>query len=412
MNEKVRELAKLVEQRVAPRFAEIDEVAAINTEKVMAAFRRNRVSDSLFAGTTGYGYDDAGRDTLDKIFADVFGAESALVRVGIVNGTHAIACALFAACEPGRTLLSISGMPYDTILSTIGVTGDYFGSLKYYGVDFDHVDLCADGSPDLEAIRRRAADPKVCAVAIQRSRGYASRRALRVAEIADMIAAVKDVNPSACVFVDNCYGEFTELHEPTEFGADLMAGSLIKNPGGGMAPTGGYIAGKAEYVERAAYRMTTPGIGGECGATLGVNLQLYRGFFMAPHVVAQALKTAVLCAGMLEELGYKTSPGAMEPRSDIVQIVELGSPDKLCRFCRGIQYGAPVDSFAAPVPAPMPGYEDEVVMASGSFIQGSTIELSADGPMREPYAAYLQGGLTYESGRLGIMYAISEMLEA
>ena len=412
MNEKVRELAKKVEQRLAGRFAEIDEVAALNTEKVMDSFRKHRVSDSMFAGTTGYGYDDLGREMLDKIYADVFGAESAIVRTGIVNGTHAIACALFAACEPGKTLLSISGMPYDTILSTIGVTGDYFGSLRYYGVGFDHVDLKADGTPDIEAIRIRAADENVCAVAIQRSRGYAARPALTVSQIAEMIAAVREVNPAACIFVDNCYGEFTELHEPTEFGADLMAGSLIKNPGGGMAPTGGYIAGRREYVERAAYRMTTPGIGGECGATLGVNLHMFRGFFMAPHVVAQALKTVVLCAGMLEELGYKTSPGSMDPRSDIVQIVELGSPEKLCRFCRGIQFGAPVDSFAAPVPAPMPGYEDEVVMASGSFIQGSTIELSADGPMREPYAAYLQGGLTYESGRLGIMYAISEMLDA
>ena len=410
IDEKILELASRVEARIAPRFAEIDAVSMSNTEKVLTAFREARVSDMHFAGTNGYGHDDIGRDTLDRIFARVFGAESGLVRIGMVSGTHAISCALFAACEPGKTLLSISGLPYDTIRSTIGIEGDYPGSLKYYGVDFDYVDLKADSSPDLEAIRKRAADPRVGAVAIQRSRGYSTRRSLSVAEIADMIAAVREVNPAACVFVDNCYGEFTELHEPSEFGADLMAGSLIKNPGGGIAPTGGYIVGKESYVEKAAARLTAPGLGSDCGATLGCNAQLFRGFFMAPHTVAQALKTAVFCAGMLEELGYQSSPGVFDQRSDIVQIIELGSAEKLCAFCRGIQQGSPVDSFVTPVPSDMDGYADKVVMASGSFVQGSTIELSCDGPLREPYAAYLQGGLTYEAGRLGILYAINEMM--
>lgn len=302
-------------------------------------------------------------------------------------------------------------MPYDTILSTIGVTGDYFGSLKHYGVGFDYVDLHADGTPDYEAIAKAAADPEVGAIAIQRSRGYSTRPALTIEQIGKMIETVREVNADVCIFVDNCYGEFTEKLEPTQVGADLIAGSLIKNAGGGMAPTGGYIAGRAKYVERAAYRMTAPGIGGECGATMGNNGLLYKGFFMAPHTVAQALKTAVFCAGMLEELGYESSPSTFDKRSDIVQIVKLGTPEKLVKFCKGIQYGAPIDSFVNPQPAPMPGYEDDVVMAAGSFIQGSTIELSADGPMREPYCAYLQGGLTYESGRIGIMYAVSEMMD-
>lgn len=411
MRQEIRELAKQVEQNVGLVFDKIDEVALFNTEKVLDAFRKHRVSDTYFAGTTGYGYDDLGREMLDKIYADVFGAESALVRIGFVNGTHTIACALFGAVEPNKKLLSISGMPYDTILSTIGVTGDYFGSLKHYGVGFDYVDLKDDGTPDFGAIEIAAKDPEVGAIAIQRSRGYSMRPALTIEQIGDMISCVRKVNPDVCIFVDNCYGEFTDKLEPTQVGADLIAGSLIKNAGGGIAPTGGYIAGKAKYVERASYRMTAPGIGGECGATLGNNALLYKGFFLAPHVVGQALKTAVFCAGMLEELGYESSPSAFDKRSDIVQVVKLGTGEKLCQFCKGIQFGAAVDSFATPQPAPMPGYEDDIVMASGSFIQGSTIELSADGPMREPYCAYLQGGLTYESGKLGIMYAVSEMMD-
>ncbi len=411
MRELIRQKAELVEKKIAPQFEEIMRISKLNTEKIMNAFREFRVSETMFAGTTGYGYDDLGRDTLDKIFARVFGTESALVRLSMVNGTHAIACALFAIAEPNTTLLSLSGMPYDTILSTIGVKNDYYGSLKHYGVDFDFVDLNEDGSPDFDAIKKACSNPKVGSVMIQRSRGYSTRRAINVSEIAEMIKIVRETNPNIAIFVDNCYGEFVEEHEPSEYDADLIAGSLIKNPGGGIAPTGGYIAGKEKFVERAAFRLTTPGIGGECGSTLGNNGLLYRGLFMAPHTVAEAMKTAVFCAGMLEEFGFESSPSATDFRSDIVQIVKLGNPDNLLKFCRGIQFGAPVDSYVTPVAAPMPGYEDEVVMASGSFVQGSTIELSADGPMREPYYAFLQGGLTFESGRLGIMLAVDEMLD-
>lgn len=410
ISEKVRQLARKTEARLARRFAEIDEVACINTEKVMNAFKQHRVSDTFFAGTTGYGYDDAGRDALDKIYATVFGAESALVRIGFVNGTHAIAAALFAAVSPGRRLVSLTGTPYDTLRATIGAQDKDYGSLSYYGVEYGQIELMPDGGADLEAIRKACSDSSVEAVLIQRSRGYSTRRSLTVEAIAGIISVVRSVRQSINIVVDNCYGEFTEPTEPTDCGADIIAGSLIKNPGGGLAPAGGYVAGRANLIEKAAYRLTTPGIGGECGATLGTNRMLFQGFFTAPHTVAQALKTAALCAGMLEELGYGTSPSSLDRRSDIIQMVELGSPENLRRFCRGIQMGAPVDSFVTPEPWQMPGYDCEVIMAAGAFIQGSSIELSADGPLREPYAAYLQGGLTYESGRLGIMTAISEML--
>ncbi|MGI5936255.1 MAG: methionine gamma-lyase family protein, partial [Oscillospiraceae bacterium] len=312
--------------------------------------------------------------------------------------------------EPGDTLLSVTGAPYDTLRGVIGISGGYPGSLKRYGVNYAQVELDPDGGPDFEAISSAASDPGVKAVFIQRSRGYSQRRALLIEEIAEIIKRVKRVNPSATVVVDNCYGEFVEVLEPTHVGADLIAGSLIKNPGGGLAPTGGYVAGRAEMVERAAMRLTTPGIGGECGSTLGNNRLLYQGFFMAPHTVAQALKTAVFCAGLMEELGFETSPGPFEKRSDIIQMIELKTAGNLKKFCRGIQMGAPVDSFATPEPWQMPGYDCPVIMAAGAFIQGSSIELSADGPMREPYLAFLQGGLTYETGKLGIMLAASEML--
>ncbi|MGI6012854.1 MAG: aminotransferase class I/II-fold pyridoxal phosphate-dependent enzyme [Oscillospiraceae bacterium] len=403
-------LSEQVEAKVAGRFAEIDTVAKQNTMKVLDAFHEFRVSDSYFAGTTGYGYDDKGRDMLDAIYARVFGAEKALVRIGFVNGSHAISSALYGATEPGKILLSVTGTPYDTLRSVIGITGDEHGSMKYYGIRYDEVAL-KDGEPDYAAIEKEAANPEVSTVMIQRSRGYANRRALQIADIQQIVKTVRAVNPKAVIFVDNCYGEFTETMEPPQVGVDLIAGSLIKNPGGGLAPTGGYIAGRADLVDRAANRMTTPGIGAECGSTLGNNRLLYQGFFMAPHITAQALKTAVFCAGMLEELGFKSSPGSLEPRSDIIQMIELQSPERLKRFCRGIQSGAPVDAYVTPEPWMMPGYDAEVIMAAGAFIQGSSIELSADGPMRPPYTAYLQGGLTYESGRLGILLAVSEMLD-
>ena len=406
----VRDLAAKCEIRLAPRFAEIDEVSMKCTERVMEAFQEFKVSDSCFAGTTGYGYDDLGRETLDKVWARVFGAESALVRIGFVNGTHAIASAIFAALKPGDTLMSTMGAPYDTLRTAIGISGDAFGSLRFYGVDYHQVNTL-DGAPDMASIRRAAEGLQPAAALIQRSRGYDARRALTVDEIGEIVRTIKSVSPDTACIVDNCYGEFTDVIEPTMVGADLIAGSLIKNPGGGLAPTGGYIAGREDLVSNAANRLTVPGIGGECGSTLGNNRALFQGLFMAPHTTAQALKTAALCAAMLEELGFKTEPGAMEKRSDIIQTITLETPENLKRFCKGIQSGSPVDSYVTPEPWAMPGYEDEVIMAAGTFIQGSSIELSCDGPMREPYFAFLQGGLTYESGKLGIMNAIAEMLD-
>lgn len=407
----VYEMAERAEARLAGRFAEIDRVARANTRKVMEAFQNHRVSDACFAGTTGYGYDDLGRETLDKIYAEVFGTESALVRIQFVNGTHALTAAMFALAEPGKKILSLTGTPYDTLRTAIGITGDGFGSLRYYGIGYGQVELGADGGPDCAAIAEAVRDEQVAGVMIQRSRGYEDRRALRVEEIGEIIRTVRAVNPEIAVMVDNCYGEFTELREPGDMGADLVVGSLIKNPGGGIAPTGAYIAGRKELVERAAMRLTTPGIGGECGSSLGNNRLLYQGFFLAPHTVAQALKTACFCAAMMEQLGIDSSPAVLEPRSDIIQMVKLGTPERMERFCLGIQAGAPVDSYVTPEPWEMPGYDCPVIMAAGAFIQGSSIELSADGPMRPPYTVYMQGGLTYESGRLGIMMAVSAMLD-
>ncbi len=407
----VYEMAKRAELRLSGRFREIDAVSEQNTKKIMQAFQNHRVSDACFAGTTGYGYDDLGRETLDKIYAEVFGTEAALVRIQFVNGTHALTAAMFALAKPGQKILAVTGTPYDTLRTAIGISGDSFGSLKFYGVEYGQVELAADGGPDYKAIAEAVKEKSVAGVMIQRSRGYEDRKALSVREIGKIVETVKAVNPKIHVMVDNCYGEFTDTLEPGDVGADLVVGSLIKNPGGGIAPTGAYVAGKAELVERAAMRLTTPGIGGECGSSLGNNRLLFQGFFMAPHVVAQALKTACFCAAMMEELGIESSPSALEPRSDIIQMVKLGSPENMKRFCLGIQAGAPVDSYVTPEPWAMPGYDCDVIMAAGSFIQGSSIELSADGPMREPYIAYMQGGLTYESGKLGIMMAVSAMLD-
>lgn len=404
-------MAEEAEKETQEVFLRIDAIAERNTRKVMEAFQDNRVSDSCFAGTTGYGYDDLGRETLDKIYAQVFGAEAALVRINFVNGTHALTAAMFATVKPGDTILAATGMPYDTLRSAIGISGSCHGSLKFYGIDYAQVDLRADGAPDIEGIKAAVSDKKVTAVMIQRSRGYEDRPALTVEQIGEICAAIKSVDPSAVIMVDNCYGEFTDVIEPTDVGADLIAGSLIKNPGGGIAPTGGYIAGRKELVDRAAMRLTTPGIGGECGSTLGNNRLLYQGLFMAPHTVAQALKTAVFCAAMMKRLGIGSSPAADEKRSDIIQMIRLGSEENMRRFCLGIQAGAPVDSYVTPEPWAMPGYDCPVIMAAGAFIQGSSIELSADGPVRPPYIAYMQGGLTYESGKLGIMMAVSAMLD-
>lgn len=411
MKPQVFALAQEAENEIRSQFERIDRIAQLNTLKVMQAFQDNKVSDSCFAGTTGYGYDDVGREVLDKVYAQIFCTDAALVRIGFVNGTHALSAALFAMLKPGDTLLSATGLPYDTLRNAIGIEGDCHGSLKFYGINYAQVDLKADGSPDIGAIKKAAADKSVTAVLIQRSRGYGNRPAFSAEQIGEIDRAVKEVDPSINVMVDNCYGEFTGEHEPTEYGVDLMAGSLIKNPGGGLAPTGGYVVGKAELVEKAAMRLTTPGIGGECGATLGNNRLLFQGLFMAPHIVAQALKTATFCSAMMSKIGFETSPAPDEVRSDIIQMVTLKSADNMKKFCKGIQSGAPVDSYVTPEPWQMPGYNCPVIMAAGAFVQGSSIELSADGPMKEPYIAYMQGGITYESGKLGIMMAVNEMLE-
>lgn len=407
----VYELAEKATEKLDPVFRKIDAVSMQNTKKVMEAFQENKVSESCFAGTTGYGYDDLGREVLDRIYARIFGAEAALVRINFVNGTHALTAAMFAVVKPGDVILSVTGTPYDTLRSAIGISGGCHGSLKFYGIDYAEVSLADDGEPDYDKIEKAAADRRVAAVMIQRSRGYEDRKALSVAEIGRICDIVHRVNPEANIMVDNCYGEFTDVIEPTQVGADIIAGSLIKNPGGGIAPTGGYIAGKAELVERAAMRLTTPGIGGECGSTLGNNRLLFQGLFIAPHTVAQALKTAAFCAAMMDELGIESSPAYNAERSDIIQMIKLKSPERMKKFCLGIQSGAPVDSFVTPEPWPMPGYDCPVIMAAGSFIQGSSIELSADGPIREPYTVYMQGGLTFESGKLGVMMAVSAMLE-
>ena len=411
MREEILRLAEHAEDRCRNRFQEIDRTALRNTERVLTAFRKHRVSEACLGETTGYGYDDLGRETLDKIYAELLGTDSALVRIGFVNGTHALTAALFALAKPGEHLLSVTGLPYDTLQEAIGIRDSAFGSLKFYGIGYDQIDLSSDGAPDLEAIAEAVSRPGTAAVLIQRSRGYSDRRSLTVSEIAEIVSVVRDVNPDVRIMVDNCYGEFTDTLEPGHVGADLLAGSLIKNPGGGLAASGGYVAGREELVTRAASRLTTPGIGGECGATLGNNRRLFQGLFLAPHTVAQALKTAVFCAAMMDLLGIPSFPGVDDPRSDIIQTIRLGSADRMKRFCLGIQKGAPVDSFVTPEPWAMPGYEDPVIMAAGAFIQGSSIELSADGPIREPYNVYMQGGLTYESGKLGIMMAVEELLK-
>lgn len=405
----VYELARQAEEEIRPQFERIDRIAMLNTRKVMTAFQDNKVSDSCFVGTTGYGYDDLGREVLDKVYAQVFCTEAALVRIGFVNGTHALSAALFGILKPGDTLLSVTGLPYDTLRNAIGIEGDCHGSLKFYGINYKQVDL-KDGEADLEAIKAALADRSISAVLIQRSRGYENRKALSAEEIGEICSAVKSVAPNVTVMVDNCYGEFTGEHEPTEYGVDIMAGSLIKNPGGGLAPTGGYIVGRKDLVENAAMRLTTPGIGGECGASLGNNRLLFQGFLMAPHIVAQAIKTVTFCSAMMKKIGFESSPAPDEARNDIIQMVTLKNGENMKKFCRGVQAGAPVDSYVTPEPWQMPGYNVPVIMAAGAFVQGSSIELSADGPMREPYTLYVQGGITYESGKLGIMMAVNEML--
>lgn len=409
ISERVRALAAQAEQGLEGQFARIDAIAQANSQRVLAAFQEHRVAEGCFAGTTGYGYDDLGRDKLDEIYAQLFGTEDALVRLQFVNGTHAITCALFGALKAGDVLVSAVGAPYDTLLGVVGAVDKGHGSLKDYGVEYRQVEL-KDNAPDREGLARAVRDPRVKAVLIQRSKGYATRASLSVDEIGELCAVVRENNPNAAILVDNCYGEFVEEREPTHVGADLVVGSLIKNPGGGLAPTGAYIAGRRDLVEGAAMRLTCPGIGKECGSTLGNNRLLYQGLFLAPHTVAQALKTAVFAARLMELMGYETEPKSDAVRHDIIQMIHLGGPEAVKRFCKGIQSGAPVDSYVTPEPWDMPGYDCPVIMAAGAFIQGASIELSADAPMREPYTVYLQGGLTYESGKTGVMLAAEELL--
>ena len=409
LSDKVLSLAAQAQADLRPQFDRIDAIAEENTRKVLAAFQKHRVAEGYFAGTTGYGYDDLGRDKLDEIYADIFGTEDALVRVQFVNGTHAITCALFGALKPGDILVSAVGAPYDTLLGVIGVVPKGHGSLMEYGVEYRQVELL-DNTPDKDGLAAAVRDSRVKAVLIQRSKGYSTRPSLSVAEIGELCAVVRENNPNAAILVDNCYGEFVETIEPTQAGADLVVGSLIKNPGGGLAPAGGYIAGRRDLVEGAAMRLTAPGIGRECGASLGSNRSFYQGLFLAPHTTAQAVKTAVFAARMMELLGYKTEPASDAVRHDIIQMIHFGSPEPLKRFCKGIQFGAPVDSYVTPEPWDMPGYDCQVIMAAGAFIQGASIELSCDAPMREPYTAYLQGGLTYESGKAGVLLAVEELL--
>ena len=410
INDRIRKLGAEAQAGLTEEFARIDAIAETNTARVLSAFQDNRVAEAYFAGTTGYGYDDLGRDKLDQIYAQIFGTEAALVRVQFVNGTHAIASALYGALKTGDVLVSAVGAPYDTLLGVIGVTGNEHGSLKDYGIEYRQVELL-NNAPDREGLVKAVSDPRVKAVLIQRSKGYSTRASLSVAEIGALCALVKEHNPNAAVIVDNCYGEFVEEQEPTHVGADLVVGSLIKNPGGGLAPTGGYLAGRRDLVEGAAMRLTVPGIGGECGCTPGQNRALYQGLFLAPHTVAQALKTAVFAARVMEKLGYETEPVSTAVRHDIIQMVHMREPEALKRFCRGIQSGAPVDSYVTPEPWDMPGYDCQVIMAAGAFIQGASIELSADAPMRPPYTVYLQGGLTFESGKLGVLLAAQELVK-
>ena len=412
-SKKIQDLALEAESALGAQYKHIDEVAFRNTQKVMEAFRTHRVSDACFQSTSGYGYDDRGREVLEEVWADVMGAEAAVVRHTIISGTHALSTGLFGILRPGDVMYSVAGKPYDTLEEVIGISGTPGnGSLKDFGVDYEQTDLKEDGTFNFTEIedKLRALGSRAKMVFVQRSKGYLNRKTLSVDEIGELVKFVKGISPETYVVVDNCYGEFVEDKEPTAVGADLIIGSLIKNPGGGMAETGGYLAGTRRAVELVSYRMTSVGIGAEAGATLGQNKSMFKGLFYAPHTVAQALKTAHLAAYMFEKLGYVVEPRWNEERHDIIQSVIMGTPEGLCAFCRGIQAGSPVDAYVTPEPWAMPGYGDQVIMAAGTFVQGSSIELSADGPLRAPYTAFFQGGLTYESGRIGILSAVASVL--
>lgn len=403
-SEKAMELCK-------DKFCEIENIQEYNQQKMIKAFQYAGVRESHLNGSTGYGYDDMGRETLDKVYAYVFDAEDALVRHNFVSGTHALTVALFGMLRPGDTALSVTGMPYDTILSAIGIEGNYPGSLKNFNIQFKITELKADGTPDYKAMEERIMAEKPKMVYIQRSRGYSIRPSLTWREIKKICDISRKASPKSIIMLDNCYGEFVDKVEPLSVGVDIIAGSLIKNPGGGIAPTGGYIAGNKELVEMCAYRLTTPGTGKEIGATLNANRELFMGAYHAPHVTGEALKTAVFASALFETLGFETTPKYNENRGDIIQLIMLGNEEKLCSFCRGIQSGSAVDSFVTPMPSDMPGYESKIIMAAGAFTLGSSIELSADAPLREPYAVWMQGGLNFHGGKLGVMLAADRILK-
>ncbi|MBR0278034.1 MAG: methionine gamma-lyase family protein [Clostridia bacterium] len=409
ISEEIYKFGEKITNELESRFKEIDDIAEYNQMKVISAMRKNKVSASHFMATTGYGYNDDGRDNLEKVYADTFHTEASLVRPQITCGTHALAVALSANLRPGDELISPVGKPYDTLEEVIGIR-ESTGSLKEYGITYRQADLLPDDSFDYESIKKQI-NEKTKLATIQRSKGYQTRKTFSVKQIGELIKFIKGINPNIICMVDNCYGEFVETVEPSDVGADMIVGSLIKNPGGGLAPIGGYICGTKECVERCSYRLSAPGLGQEVGANLGIIQSMYQGFFLAPTVVAGALKGAVFAANIYEKLGFKVIPGGKETRHDIIQAVELGSPERMTAFCKGIQAAAPVDSYLSPEPWAMPGYDSEVIMAAGAFIQGSSIELSADGPIRPPYAVYFQGGLTWNHAKYGILMSLQKLYE-
>jgi len=409
INESVIDLSKKVEKDIEGVFKQIDEVCEYNSIKVLKAFQKYNISELHMGSTTGYGYGDIGRDTIEKVFADVLDAEDCLVRSQFISGSHALTVALFAFLRPGDTMLSICGKPYDTLDEVIGIE-ENASSLKSFGVKYEQIDLVNDDF-DYEKIKQRVEQGNIKLIEIQRSRGYSTRKSLTLDKIEKVVKLIKEINKDIIIMIDNCYGEFVEKYEPTSFGADVIVGSLIKNLGGGIAPNGAYIAGRADLVELAAERLTVPGEGKEVGPSLGMNRYILQGLFMAPSVVKSSLKTAVFASKMLEELGYNVQPKFDERRADIVQTIEFGQEDKLIKYCQGIQMGSPVDSNSIPEPWEMPGYTDKVIMAAGAFTQGSSIELSCDGPIRAPYIAFMQGGLTYEYGKIGVLKAVTRLGE-
>ncbi len=409
INEEVLKLSEKALDLCKDKFKEIEDICSYNQQKMLKAFQAAKVSESMFSGTTGYGYDDRGRDALDKVYAYVFDAEDALVRHNFVSGTHTLTVALFGLLRPNDEMLCVTGTPYDTIQSAIGINSNYSGSLKDFGIKFSQVDLKDDGEVDYEEIKRRV-HKGLKMVYIQRSKGYALRRSLLIDDIEKICKTVKSISPDTIIMLDNCYGEFVEKKQPMSVGVDIMAGSLIKNPGGGISPTGGYIAGRKDLVEQCAFRLTTPGTGKEVGCTLNILREMFLGAFNAPQITAQALKTAVFASALFELLGYDVEPKFNASRGDIIDVISLKSADEMCAFCKGIQAGSPIDSFVVPTPSPMPGYDSDVIMAAGAFTMGSSIELSADGPLREPFAVYLQGGFNFDSAKIGIMLAAQNLM--